>query len=180
MRKFKKEKINYAEIDSDIRSLVRSLNEIPFVATLASCQGHLKDKGLCDVVADEGHKFLYAGDIIFSVDESHTLSKGFLDEIGGLKANYDFVDLEWHYCNQEDCPMEGTYFLNLGFSDLTLAEQVSPTDNIETQIKKKTQVETDIGLKRINAYRRVWNDIQRIAEKYIRDGAEQKTAEVAG
>jgi len=57
--------INYAKIDPGIRGLVRILNQIPFVATLDSCEGHLKakivDTRYDEIKPDKGHKFLYGG-----------------------------------------------------------------------------------------------------------------------
>jgi len=44
--KVNKETIKYENIDYNIRNTVKMLNSIPWLATLASCEGHVKKLGL--------------------------------------------------------------------------------------------------------------------------------------
>ena len=163
-----KSDINYQKIDKGIRDLVRTLNQIPCVTTQASCEGHLReDSGWTGFLPDQGHKFLYGGDMIFQVNRQHPDSTRFLDDVQQVERRYSFVGLHEHRCREEDCSIEGSRVLDLGYSDLTHPETIKERDSLEVMIKKRHQVETSIGMQRVRDYQKVWRDFLAVAERYV-------------
>ncbi|MBR9704029.1 hypothetical protein GOV12_01350 [Candidatus Pacearchaeota archaeon] len=160
--------INYQEIDEGIRDLVCTLNQIQYVTTQTSCEGHLRDdSGRTEFFPDQGHKFLYRGDMIFKVDVQHPNAQQFLSDVQQLKRRYFFVELYEHHCGDEDCSIEGYQVLNLGYCDLIRPKTINNYDILEVIVKKKHQVKTSVGMHRIRDYQRVWTDFLAIAERYV-------------
>ena len=160
---------DYEEIDAGIRELVAALNEIPFVSTQASCEGHLTDRpGYGGICPDKGHKFMYSGDMIFKVDLKQPDSKNFLSEVKQLERKYNFVELRQHYCGDETCCIRGSHVLNLDCCDLTHPRTIKDDDSLEVMIKKRHQVEDSAGLQRMKDFQSAWKDFLEIAKKYIK------------
>ena len=165
----KKEQIDYSQIDVGIRDLVSILNGIPFIQTQSSCEGHLRDdSGWTGILPDGGHKFLYGGDMIFRVDRRYKLAREFLREVKNLHTNYSFVELNEHHCNNSGCNMGGSKILDLDYSDLTHPELINGKDDLEQMVKKRYQVPTAVGEKRLAEYKQVWSDFLVIAKKYVK------------
>lgn len=162
-----KSRINYGKIDYNVRTLVRRLNEIPFIATQSICEGHLRDdSGWTGFLPDDGHKFLYGGDVIFSVDKNHERARRFLTDVKDLETRYGFVDLHVHHCRSDGCSIEGSRVLDLDYSDLTHSETILEGDTLEVMIKKRHQVAIPVGEQRIREYGLVWSDLLNIANRY--------------
>ena len=163
-----KEHIDYSHVDLWIKFIIDLLNRIPFLVTLSSCEWHLSDIHYPNNMhADQGYKFLDGGHIMFKFDKRHPSFQDFLNDIKELQKRYSFISLsdEHHWTISE---IEWTQELLLGFSDLTKQKPIEDGDSFETIIKQKHQVEPIAGEQRISDYKRVWNDIYAIAEKYAR------------
>src|SRR3989344_1478188 len=161
-----KPKINYQEIDAGIRDLVRLLNEVPFLATESSCEGHLK-YNIGPAYAYPGHAFIDSGHIMFWLDNSYTSTELFLHDLTHLVKQYDFLDLREHHCYKgKDCSIDGIKHLDLGHLDLTHVDTIKDSDTLETMIKKRRQVPEHVGEKRIAEYAQVWHELAEIARRY--------------
>lgn len=164
----KKEPINYSAIDPGIRDLVSILNEIPFVRTQESCEGHLRDNLEFECVyPDQGHKFLSGGAVIMKVDRRYKLAGEFLKEIKHLESRYSFVELSEHHCNDPGCAIENSFTLDLDYTDLTHPELIDVKGSFEQVVKKRYQVATKVGERRVAKYKQVWSEFFAIAQKYV-------------
>lgn len=164
----KREQIDYSEIDSGIRDLVSILNEIPFVRTQSSCEGHLRDySGWTNIHPDQSHKFLNSGTMIFRVDRRYKLANELIREIRELESKYPFVELTKHHCDEPGCSIEGSQVLDLDYSDLTHPELINGKDDLEQMVKKRHQVQTEVGERRVAEYKQVWSDFLVMAKRYV-------------
>jgi|SRR3989344_388754 len=163
----KKPLIDYVEVDPDIRDLVYAMNELPFVATQSSCQGHLADSSTgYDILPDEGHKFMKGGSLIFRVDHRYGKSRPFLANVKGLEEKYHFVSLHQHELT-DPAVIRGVYVLDLDCSDLTQAYLIdAENDPFDILYKKRCQVPTDMGRRRLEEFGRVWPDLATVVEGY--------------
>ncbi|MBI1969726.1 hypothetical protein HYS48_03440 [Candidatus Woesearchaeota archaeon] len=164
-----KQSINYGEIDEGIRDLVQKLNDIPFVATQSSCEGHIRPS-MADIFPDEGHALLDGGHIIFRVDRRYKGGRHFLEEMARLPETYPFVALHVHHCKEFPCEIEGSHSISLGCEDLTDSEAFQG-DTLEAHIKRRFQVPTQQGYQRLQEFRGVWANVLTIAERYVRNRA---------
>lgn len=159
------------DIDEGITHVIYALNRIPFVVTLSSCEWHLRDNlfpNIGTLLADEGHKFLFDWHITFKVDEKHPRFQEFLNDIKKLCDKYPFVELsEKHHCDDPDCLAEGSQELSLGYHDLTQPETINKDDSFETMWKKRHQVETSVGIKRMEDCQKIREETYNIARKYV-------------
>ena len=159
--------INYAKMDDGIKDLVYTLDQIPFITLTEDiiCEGHLRDGVSYKLKSDKGFKFIFSGDLGFFVDGFYTNAENFLDEIISLKQKYHFLDLHQHHC-EDSCRIEDAYIISLDYSDLTHPESIVDSDDLETRMKKRHQVEISVGQQRIREYKEAWLDILIIAKKY--------------
>lgn len=151
------EPINYSEIDSGIRELVQKLNELPFVSTIGSCEGHLRNQAY-DVLPEAGHSFIFNGDLIFFADKTNPKTSTLKEKINQLIEKYPFVSIHEHHCDEEDCSIEGAQCIDLDYSDLTHIEDIADTDSLENMVLKRHQVPTETGQERIEAFHQFWSD----------------------
>jgi len=154
--------IDYSKIDEGVRDLVHILNDIPFVETVASCEGHLRfDCGFPGIHPDKGCGFLYDGNMLFNMDESHPESKDFIKDVKRLENKYCFVD----FASPDDDIDYYTLFVDQ--SDLTQEDTINDNDSFKTMIRKRHQVPIEVGEKRVKDYKQVWSDFIEIAKKYV-------------
>jgi hypothetical protein len=164
---FEKRDVNYEEIDANVRGLIRRLNKIPFVSTVSSCEGHLLDEYyMTETIPDNGCMFIIPGHIIFDIDRANPQWQVFFEKVKGLVDKYPFAEIREHHCNEEECKIEGFQCLNLDSEDLTCPETIVESDTLETMVKKRYQVKTPIGKKRIKEFRRFWSELNEIAEEF--------------
>lgn len=176
----KKSQINYKEIDSGIRDLVGLLNEIPFVATESSCEGHLRPSVFVfskqptsqrtahgeKVFADSGYGFIDGGHIMLRCDRKNRHAKTFLNDLEELAKKYDFFSIyarqsrqARYYFLRTDTPATPEITANL-VADI-------PFDVRKTKAKQICQVKLAEGQKRLKEFEKAWNDVREIAKKYI-------------
>jgi hypothetical protein len=154
--------VDYSKIDEGVRDLVHILNDIPFVETVASCEGHLRfDCGFPGIYPDKGCGFLYDGSMLFNMDESHPESKNFIKDVKNLENKYCFVDFAGPD-GDVDC-----YSLFVDPSDLTQEKMINDNDSFRKTICKQYQVPIAVGEKRVKEYKQVWSDFLEIAKKYV-------------
>ena len=164
---FEKENIDYEyeRIDKNIKELIRRLNKIPFVSTVSSCEGHLKDH-LNVNISDRGCMFIMPGHIIFNMDKTNSQWQVFLGKVNKLVKKYPFAEINVHHCENEGCRIEGAQCLDLNVYDLTHPETIVGTDSLETMEKKRYQVKIPIGKGRINEFHRFWSKLDKIAGEF--------------
>jgi hypothetical protein len=167
----KRIQIDYCNIDPGIKDLVSILNEIPFIQTQGSGEGHLSNDSdwpgvLPGVLPDKGYKFLHDGELIFRVDRRYRLAREFLREVERLPTYYSFVVFTEHHCGNSKCIIEGSKVLRFDNTDLTHPELIDEKDDYGQRIKKRFQVPTVVGEKRLAEYKQVWSDFHVIDKKY--------------
>lgn len=165
-----KPQIDYEKVDAGVRDLVRKLNELPFVATISSCEGHLKERAgwpnIRIVEPDKSYIFIRAGTLVFKIDKQHKEAQKFLEDIANLREKYPFIKLE-----RLGRSNEIAYYL--GYSDLPSSFQIKDEPSIDDitfvdfVLKKEFQVDEIAGRKRIEDYKKVWADLQAIVDKYL-------------
>ena len=179
----KRPQINYFEIDAGIRDLVHLLNEIPFIATESSCEGHCRNSTFVvvpskqstrrtahgeKVFADKGCAFVDGGHIMFRCDKRYNSAEAFLSDLEELAKKYDFFGIRV-------CPsMQARYYLVR--TDDVLAppgKMAKPEANdisfdiYKTKVKQFWQVKIADGQNRLNEFKKAWRDVEEITKKYI-------------
>ena len=100
------QKIYYDRIDSGIKDLVHTLEQIPYISPIEDimCEGHLGKTACSTYRPENGHIFIFSANVGFFVDESYSDALPFLEEVRSLRKKYHFLDIDQHHC-AEDCKM---------------------------------------------------------------------------
>lgn len=162
--------VDYEDIDEGIRDIIRILNAVPFLSTIGSCEGHLRDY-VCHKdepwKPERGYLFLVPGDVGFWIDEGHPKSGDFLEDLERMLQKYPVASLKIHNCDEQDCSIKGSYFLKFTWLDLTSDKESSDNDPLEATMRKNFQVKIEDGERRLAEYRQVWKELSEIAAKYV-------------
>ncbi|MBW2973937.1 hypothetical protein KY346_06125 [Candidatus Woesearchaeota archaeon] len=164
----KERQINYTNIDSLVRDLIYTLNKIPFLRTVKSRAGYLKEKTTTimgsvypdkeDEKGDE-YCFVSGGHVLFDiVDIFDSNARLFLDDVKKLVADYPFASLD-----EED----GHKKITLSVADLTRADEVKEDDDLVTKIKKEQQTKKHLAQTRMEQFRAFKDGLAEIAKKYV-------------
>lgn len=178
----KKPPINYSQIDAGVRDLVRLLNEIPFVATESSCEGHLRYFGFVfskqptsmrtahgeKIFADYGYVFVTGGHVLFRCDKRYIQARVFLSDLEELAKKYDFLNIEACSYKRTKCYSVSTYTPVKPEIIADLVDEDIPFDVRKTKAKQFWQVKLAEGQKRLEEFKKVRNDLEEIAGKYAR------------
>ena len=165
-----------------MRDLVRLLNEIPFIATESSCEGHLRNSTFVfvpsksptrrtahgeKVFADKGYAFVDGGHIMFRCDKRYNHAKAFLSDLEGLAEKYDFFSIRVcpskqarYYLLRTDIPVKPETIANFVVADI-------PFDAYKTKTKQFHQVKIAEGQNRRDEFEKCWRDVREITKKYI-------------
>lgn len=160
------EVIDYEKVDENIRELVRRLNRLPFVSTIESCESHLRGF-ISGVVPDSGCGFIDSGSLIFNINKADPQWRVFKERVDQLIGKYPFAKIYEHHCGNEGCQIEGSQCIHLDYDGLTHPETITEVDSFETMIKKKHQVELDIGGERIKKFRQFWSEFTDITGDFL-------------
>lgn len=117
----KKVEIDYSEIDEGMRDLIYNLNQLPFLATFYSCEGHLLDRWpnqnakfgfkhsvellvpkstpspvknkdkIPIIFPDSGYKFIESGYLLFNLEIEEPRARLFLHDLLGLECDHPFL-----------------------------------------------------------------------------------------
>ncbi|MBW3018080.1 hypothetical protein KY325_02905, partial [Candidatus Woesearchaeota archaeon] len=166
----KPKQINYSKIDQPIRHMIYQLDQVPFLRTIKSRSGRLRDeikepKLFLEgrdptILAADNHKFITGGYLIFEIiDIFNPKAKEFMKEIRELEKDYSFVT----FTNEEN----QIYRLDTPCEDLTRTCEITEEDCIETKIRKQYEVKKNVAENRIQAFLEIRDRLAKLAEKYI-------------
>jgi len=107
-RKKQEMPVPYEEIEPEepsrnqiMRSLVRTMNDIPFLATIACCQGHNKDyEGTRRL--DPGVQYMWGGWLAFAFDPRMPACEQFFDRLELLLRQNPFVKIDFDTVENND------------------------------------------------------------------------------
>lgn len=167
--------IDYAEIDAGVRDAVRALNRIPFVETVASCEGHVQRRHYGHP-ADPGFAFLHGGYLGMYVDEEDRRAAPFLRDMAGLARKYHFSDFGKVYHRRKAGQISGPYGLGTNTSamsgrtfDLADQNRITEEDAEEARCKKARQAEISLVRGRKLEYQMLWADVAKVAALHASD-----------
>lgn len=173
-------KIDYRKIDPGVRDVVRELNRIPFVRTVASCEGHVM-KRWEKYRADDGCLFLYQGFVGMDIDERDEHARCFITDVAEMTRKYPFANFGKIYrgsavegpdgrASGRIKSVYGSHVLafNTAHSgvypfDLGRAHEIRGTDTEEVISKKLLQADEESVRKRKAQYQEVWRNLGIIA-----------------
>jgi hypothetical protein len=164
-------RVDYSEIDPGIRDAVRALNKIPFVETVASCEGHILKRHYGHR-ADPGFAFLDGGYIGMYVDGTDKNSAAFLGDMAGVARKYHFANFGKIY--RRGAPGTGapyvlaanTAIMSGLMFDLGEHDRVRMDDAEEAMCKKSRQAEISLVRGRKAEYQMLWADAVGVAAKH--------------
>ena len=137
--------IDYSIIDKGIVDLVRRLNQIDFISTLTSSEGHVRDN-YRKLVADSGFCFLYPSYLELEIFE-HERSSEFIDLLKELESRNSFVyldyDIDWDKSN------EGVYSIDF-----------------DLEYNVLDQVDREFGIGRIRDYKKFWEELIEVSNRF--------------
>lgn len=139
------DKIDYRELDAGIREAVMGLNKIPFLATTASCEGHVKKKNDFGEYVGRDELFITRGFIAFEMDHSYEKSREFSDDLIALMKRH------------EPASFSRIYIWDRHFY---MIEAAGPKQS-SAELGSKSEIRS----KKV-AYQRLWSDVAKLARKY--------------
>jgi len=160
--------IDYNLIEPGIRDLVRQMNEVPFVDTVSSCEGHVGDTIFKGASPDPGFTFINGGHIAFDANPSHVGSEGFMREVGELAKSRSFSSFKDVEVGKERLHVVGFDTSPAGghVSDLVRKQLIEDLDSNEVRLRKSLQVERSAAMQRKEEYQQFWAEMETIARKY--------------
>ncbi len=160
--------MDYGMIEPGIRELVKQMNEVPFVETVSSCEGHLGDKIFKDASPDPGFTFISGGHIAFDLKPGHPDSDKFMREIGELAGSRSFSSLKDVEFGMETLHVVGFDTSPTGghVSNLVRKQMIEDMDSNEVRLRKSLQVERVAAAERKEEYQKFWAEMSGIAKKY--------------
>ncbi|MBI4894585.1 MAG: hypothetical protein HY833_02530 [Candidatus Aenigmarchaeota archaeon] len=160
-------RMDYSLIEPGVRELVRQLNEISFVETVSSCEGHVGDTIFKGATPDPGFTFINGGHMAFDILPSPRSEK-FLGEVSELARSRGFSSFKEVGFGGESVYMVNFDTTHVGghVSDLAGKEKIEDSDDNEERVRKSFQVETKAAGVRKGEYQDFWRELGKIARKY--------------
>ena len=159
-----KMEIDYSDIDDGIKDLVRTLNDIPFVETINSCEGHLRTVFPYEqIYPDKGDIFLTQGCMLFTIDEEHSKAQDLIDDLNSLADKYAFTKFNPNNPEEDE---EKNFFFYMDGHDLRTYEERPDRGVVENHMRSLYQVPKEAGEKRKQEYDAVWDEFLEIAKDY--------------
>jgi len=160
--------IDYSLIEPGVRSLVREMNNIPFIETVSSCEGHVGQDIFKDARPDEGHTFITGGHVAFDVLPGSLKAEGFLGEVSDLSNRAGFSSFKEVGFGKESVFMVNFDTTHVGghVSDLVSERKIEESDSDEVRLRKSFQVEAKAARERKEKYVEFWGEMEKIARKY--------------
>ena len=154
-RKHQEDNIDYSDIDLGIRELIKNINNLPFLATVACCEGHLINTDKNGVALPADLSRLWGGWLSFLFDPRLSDTTIFLNRVDEMKTKFSFVGMEFHNCPlisevlkypSNDC--YGLPYCSLSFEDS------------EGEIIRKQS-----GIKQINQHKKFWSELSLLVQE---------------
>ncbi len=170
-RKKQEMPVPYEEIEPEepevrrtiIINTIRKLNELPFLATTACCQGHLK-KSNGEGQFDENLGYLWGGWLSFLFDPRLPSSEQFFNRLGSLTRQYSYVGLRLEDAQEWggfELPLSNNKYglpscvIEFGLSDFS-------TDGRPIPSTKGVTVPRHLGQQRVESYDQFWQTLSAI------------------
>jgi len=160
--------MDYSKIELGVREAVRSLNSIPFVETVSSCEGHVLKK-LHGYKCDPGFLFLEEGHIGMYIDETDKRSAVFIKDISLVVGKYHFANFGKIYMKNFDGPYGiglNSAFMGVPPFDLAEQDRAVETDPIDVIYKKARQAKASLIRERKIEYQNLWKEVEIMARKH--------------
>ena len=158
--------IDYSLIEPGVRSLVRQMNEVPFVETVSSCEGHVGSDIFKGATPDEGHTFITGGHMAFDVLPGSVRTEGFLGEVSELANKTGFSSFREVGFGKESVYMVNFDTTHVGghVSDLVSQRKIEESDSDEVRLRKSFQVKIEAANERKERYIEFWGEMEKIAK----------------
>jgi len=173
VRKKQEMPVPYEEIEPDepevrhmiIRDAIRKLNELPFLATMACCQGHLKDK-VDGIQLDENTRFLWGGWLSFLFDPRWPSHGQFFDRLASLIQPLSYIRVNFNDAEDYVSFTHGSSNDRYGLPSCAIefdlgdfSSDGNPIDPAEGIIVSKIK-----GEQRVDSYDHFWRELSIIVE----------------
>lgn len=164
-RKKREDKIRYKEIDPKIRTLIRLLNQLPFIATHACCQGHSyerHDKALLN----SNQRFLRGGTLFFLFDPRVADCHTFFEQIEDTLPEFPFVVVE---LREPDIDSYSSQYVDrFGLPGCVMAFNLGEFHHKDyVSPYRGAVVDRDIAEARLIQYDRFWSTMLNITAQFI-------------
>lgn len=155
-------------LDADIFDLLMTLEQVPFLATLSSCSGHLSTASVLPFRnAPADRYFCENGHLIFEKTDSKN-SQAFMKEVKSLAQRYgNQVEITIDEEEAGYCRME---FLFKG--------QESEIKRPNPAMKTLYEIDRQVGEAKLDALKDFWCEMSDLAKVYVSDFSEERVEEV--